>query len=156
MIEVKNLTKRYGKTLALADVNLSLESGQIVGLLGPNGSGKTTLIKILNGLLRDYQGSVKVGNEPIGAYTKALISYLPDRNYLPGWTNAEGAITIFKDMYADFDEQRMRTMLERLGINPKQSMRTMSKGMKEKFQLSLDRKSVVLGKSLYLGGGRMI
>ena len=137
MIEISNLTKRYGKTLALSEVNLSLESGQIVGLLGPNGSGKTTLIKILNGLLRDYSGTVRVGNEPVGAYTKALISYLPDRNYLPGWTNAEGAITIFKDMYADFDEPRMRSMLERLGINPKQSMHTMSKGMKEKFQLAL-------------------
>lgn len=137
MIEIKNLTKLYGKTPALVDVNLSLQPGKIVGLLGPNGSGKTTLIKILNGLLRDYKGEVRINGYPVSDKTKAIISYLPDRNYLPNWTTAEGAIAIFKDMYADFDEAKMRTLLAKLNLNPRQPMKTMSKGMKEKFQLAL-------------------
>lgn len=136
MIEIKHVTKFYGKQPALIDVDLTLQPG-IIGLLGPNGSGKTTLIKILNGLLRDYKGEVSVGGYPVGDKSKALISYLPDRNYLPNWTNPEGAIKIFKDLYEDFDENKMRGLLAKLNLNPKQPMKTMSKGMKEKFQLAL-------------------
>lgn len=137
MIEIKNLTKFYGHKPALVDVSLSLQPGKIIGLLGPNGSGKTTLIKILNGLLRDYKGEVRINGMTISDKTKALVSYLPDVNYLPNWTNAEGAITIFRDMYEDFDEGKMRALLEKLNLDPKQPMKTMSKGMKEKFQLCL-------------------
>lgn len=136
MIEIKNLSKSYGKTQALVNVNLSLTPG-IIGLLGPNGSGKTTMIKILNGLLRDYKGEVRIEGMNVSDKTKAIVSYLPDRNYLPNWTNAEGAITIFKDLYEDFDEAKMRSLLDKLNLNPKQPMKTMSKGMKEKFQLAL-------------------
>jgi len=137
MIEIKNLTKFYGHTPALVDVSLSLQPGKIIGLLGPNGSGKTTLIKILNGLLRDYKGEVLINGMKISDKTKAIVSYLPDVNYLPSWTNAEGAIAIFRDLYEDFDEVKMRGLLEKLNLDPKQRMKTMSKGMKEKFQLSL-------------------
>jgi ABC-2 type transport system ATP-binding protein len=137
MIEIKNLTKFYGHKPALVDVSLSLQPGKIIGLLGPNGSGKTTLIKILNGLLRDYKGEVRINGMKISDKTKAIVSYLPDVNYLPNWTNAEGAITIFKDMYEDFNEDKMRALLEKLNMDPKQPMKTMSKGMKEKFQLCL-------------------
>jgi len=137
MIEIKNLTKFYGHTPALVDVSLSLQPGKIIGLLGPNGSGKTTLIKILNGLLRDYKGEVLINGMKISDKTKAIISYLPDVNYLPSWTNAEGAIAIFRDLYEDFDEVKMRGLLEKLNLDPKQRMKTMSKGMKEKFQLCL-------------------
>ena len=137
MIEIKNLTKFYGHKPALVDVSLSLQPGKIIGLLGPNGSGKTTLIKILNGLLRDYKGEVRINGMKISDKTKAIVSYLPDVNYLPNWTNAEGAITIFKDMYEDFNEDKMRALLDKLNLDPKQPMKTMSKGMKEKFQLCL-------------------
>lgn len=137
MIEITNVTKNYGKKPALDKVDLKLETGKIVGLLGPNGSGKTTLIKILNGLLRDYTGEVRIDGHSVDAHTKSLISYLPDRPYLPNWTNAEGAIRIFKDLYADFDETKMRNLLDKLNLDPKQKLKTMSKGMKEKFQLAL-------------------
>lgn len=58
LIRIQNLNKSYGKKKVLKNINLSLTSGKIIGLLGPNGSGKTTLIKILNGLLKDYQGEI--------------------------------------------------------------------------------------------------
>ncbi len=137
MIEIKNVSKRYGQKVALSKIDLSLKPGKIIGLLGPNGSGKTTLIKILNGLLRDYEGEVTIEGHPINEITKGLVSYLPDRNYLPNWTNAEGAIKIFRDLYSDFDELKMRSLLDKLNLNPKEPLKTMSKGMKEKFQLAL-------------------
>ncbi len=137
MIELKNVSKRYKQTEALKNVSLSLKPGQIVGILGPNGSGKTTLIKILNGLLRDYSGEVLIENQGVGVHSKSLISYLPDQTYLADWMTGEKAITLFKDMYVDFDETRMRDLLSKLKLDSKQSIKTMSKGMKERFQLAL-------------------
>ena len=70
-------------------------------------------------------------------HSKNLIAYLPDQNYLADWMTGEKAITLFKDMYVDFDEDRMRDLLTKLKLDSKQSIKTMSKGMKEKFQLAL-------------------
>ena len=137
MIEIKNLTKNYGKANALSNVNLNLKEGQIIGLLGPNGSGKTTLIKILNGLLRDYSGEIKINGEEIGVHSKSVISYLPDTTYFANWMTGEKAIALFKDMYADFDEEKIKRILKSLKIDIKQALKTMSKGMKERFQLAL-------------------
>ncbi len=137
MIEIQNLSKNYGKAPALSNVSLSLKEGQIIGLLGPNGSGKTTLIKILNGLLRDYEGDVKINGNDIGVKSKSLISYLPDTMYFANWMTGEKAITLFKDMYDDFDEDKLQNLLNSLNIDVKQTLKTMSKGMKERFQLAL-------------------
>ena len=137
LIELSNLSKYYGKKPALQNVSLTLESGKIIGLLGPNGSGKTTLIKILNGLLKDIQGEVLIQGQKPGPSTKAIVSYLPDDDYFSDWMKAEDAIHLFKEFYSDFDENKAASLLERLSIDPKQRIKTMSKGQKEKFQLSL-------------------
>ena len=85
LIRIQNLNKSYGKKKVLKNVNLSLTSGKIIGLLGPNGSGKTTLIKILNGLLKDYQGEILIDQQPLGVHSKSIISYLPDEPYFENW-----------------------------------------------------------------------
>lgn len=66
---------------ALDNVSLTLSKGKIIGLLGPNGSGKTTLIKIINGLLKEYDGEILVDGNKIGEKSRKIISYLPDENY---------------------------------------------------------------------------
>ena len=81
ILECSRLTKRYGSFFALSDLNLSLERGQIVGLLGPNGSGKTTLIKLANGLLIPTEGHIMINGLAPGTATKKIVSYLPDRSY---------------------------------------------------------------------------
>lgn len=70
LIKIQDLNKKYGKKQVLKDVNLTLHGGQIVGLLGPNGSGKTTLIKVLNGLLKEYDGDVQIDQQAIGIHSK--------------------------------------------------------------------------------------
>ena len=137
IIKINNLTKKYGKLTALSNVTLELRPGQIVGLLGPNGSGKTTLIKVINGLLRNYTGDITIDGTKPNAYTKSQISYLPDTTYLSDWMTGKDVIEFFRDMYVDFDEQKMNSLLERMNIDKKAKVKTLSKGNKEKFQLAL-------------------
>lgn len=137
LVEIVNVTKTYQNKKALSNFSLTLEPGHIVGLLGPNGSGKTTLMKILTGVLKDYTGSVTIHGEPIGAKTKALVSYLPDVSYFSPWMRPVDVIALFKDFYLDFDEAKCLEMVKRLGLDEKQKIKTMSKGMVEKFQLCL-------------------
>ena len=136
-IEINNLTKNFGDLTALDDVTVSLEQGQIVGLLGPNGSGKTTLIKILNGLLQPTSGSVTINGNAPGVETKKVVAYLPDRNALPDYMTASQLMDIYEDFFEDFDRLKAEAMIDDLGINRKQTMKKMSKGTKEKLQLCL-------------------
>ncbi|MCR4632949.1 MAG: ABC transporter ATP-binding protein [Erysipelotrichaceae bacterium] len=131
------LSKSYGNVKALDRVDLTLEEGKIVGLLGPNGSGKTTLIKLASRLLVPSEGSVRICGEAPSEITKAMVSYLPDRNYLPEYMNSEELVGMYKDFFADFDEQRAYQMLDSLNIDLKMPLRKMSKGTKEKVQLIL-------------------
>lgn len=137
LLECHNLTKRYGNKEALSDISLSLESGRIIGLLGPNGSGKTTFIKLANGLLTPTSGTITIGGFPIGPETKRKVSYLPERTYLNNWMKVSNIIDFFHDFYDNFDRNKAYEMLKRLQISPEDKLKTMSKGTKEKVQLIL-------------------
>ncbi len=137
ILECKNLSKVYKNAVALNSINLSFEKGRIVGLLGPNGSGKTTLIKTVNGLLTPTMGEITVNGEPIGAKTKNIVSYLPDRNFLPQWMTVGQMIRYYSDFYADFRSERASDMLKNLGISPEMRIKTLSKGTQEKVALIL-------------------
>ncbi len=137
LLECKDLTKKYGRHTALNNVSLQIDGGHIVGLLGPNGSGKTTLIKLIAGLLSPTAGSVQVLGEPIGPSSKSAISYLPDHTYLNGTMRVQEIIDFFADFYEDFDSLRAYDMMAKLQINPRQKLKTLSKGTQEKVQLIL-------------------
>ena len=137
ILRCDNLTKVFGHTQALAYLNLSVESGRIIGLLGPNGAGKTTLIKIINGLLQPTSGSVLINGIAPGTDTKPLVSYLPDVSYLNNWMTVEQIVGMFTDFYKDFRPELAYDMINRLGIDRKQRLKTLSKGNKEKVCLIL-------------------
>lgn len=137
LIECRGLSKYFAGVKALDDVNLTIGSGKIIGLLGPNGSGKTTFIKILNGLLLPRSGEVLIDGEKPGEYTKSIVSYLPDRMYFADWMTVNDLMDFFDDFYEDFDRDRAELMCGRLNINPKQKVKSLSKGTKEKVQLIL-------------------
>lgn len=137
LINCQDVWKSFGRKEALRGLNLQLESGKIVGLLGPNGSGKTTLIKILNGLLRPQQGSVRIDGKEPGVYTKSIVSYLPDKPYFSEWMKGNDLLQLFEDFYEDFDRGRAEQMCKALQIDIDSRMKTLSKGTKEKVQLIL-------------------
>ena len=135
LLEIKQLEHRYGNKMTLAGLNLTLETGKIIGLLGPNGVGKTTLMKIICGLISNYEGSVLIDGNPIGIQSKSLVSYLPDQTYFRKSENIRSAIGMFRDFYKDFDEKKALEMAIDLQLDAKQKIGSMSKGMQEKLQL---------------------
>lgn len=137
LLEVNNLSKSYDRGPVLQNLSLSVNSGRIVGVVGPNGCGKTTLFKILTGLIGDYTGTVSIDGRRPGVYTKSIVSYLPEKTYLEENIKLDGAIAMFADFYRDFDKQKAYEMLARFRLDGKMKLKTMSKGMQEKLQLIL-------------------
>lgn len=137
ILRCAGLTKRYGSLVALDNIDLSLQSGRIIGLLGPNGSGKTTLIKLINGLLSPDGGMLAVNGLLPGVETKKLVAYLPDNSFLNSWMKVRQIVDYFVDFYEDFRPDMAYEMLEDLGISPDRRLKTLSKGNKEKVCLIL-------------------
>ena len=137
IIEIKGLSKHYLKTKALDNLDLNFEKGKIIGILGPNGSGKTTLIKILTGILRETKGQVLIDSNKPGVYTKSIVSYLPDRNFLYSWMDIKDAIGFFKDFYKDFSEEKAYELLDFMKLHKDMKLSELSKGMMEKLNLLL-------------------
>ena len=137
VLEINGLSKSYGKKSALENIDLKIERGRIVGLLGPNGSGKTTLIKLINGLLTANSGIITVDGNPIGEKSRLSVSYLPDKTYLPDWMKVKDVMKMFEDFYENFDIKKAEDMLGKLNINGEERLKALSKGTKEKVQLIL-------------------
>jgi len=136
LVETKGLSHRYGTTQVLANVDLAIESGHLIGLIGPNGCGKSTLMKIIAGLIRNHDGVVLVEGKPVGPESKAVISYLPESTYLAEWMRPADTLRVFEDFYEDFDTAKAKGMLAKFKI-PDKAIKTMSKGTQEKLQLIL-------------------
>lgn len=137
ILTLENISKKFNKKEALKEINLVIPRGKIVGLLGPNGSGKSTMIKLINGLLEPTLGKVLINGEAPGVKTKKIISYLPERTYLNDWMKVKDLFDFFQDFYSDFDRNKAIDMIEKLQIDKNSSIKTMSKGTKEKVQLIL-------------------
>ncbi len=133
----RGLAKLYNGYPALNGINLTLKSGRIIGLLGPNGSGKTTLIKIAAGMTRPTSGEILIDGNPPGEKSKAVISYLPDCEFLPLNMRVDKLLDYYADFFADFDKAKARDMTARFGLTVDMTLKNMSKGMREKMHLSV-------------------
>lgn len=137
ILELRDLSKKYGSRQIIRGVNLSLDSGKIVGLCGPNGAGKTTIIKMIVGLLRDYKGEIIVDGQPVGSDSKGRISYQPDVVALNPNLTGKKASVMYSEMYPNFDATILEDLFLKLKLDGDMPITKMSKGMREKFQLAL-------------------
>ena len=137
LLETKKLSKSFNKKEILNNINISISSGKIIGLLGKNGAGKTTLIKLINDLLTPTSGEILIKGKKIGIESKKIISYLPERTYLNKQMKVSEVINFFKDFYEDFDEEKANKLLKDLDLDINEHLSKMSKGMQEKVQLVL-------------------
>lgn len=137
ILEIENLTKRYGNFTALDRLNIKVGGGKIIGLLGPNGSGKSTLLKCVAGLLTAEEGRILVDGMPVGVETKKIVSFLPERTYLDPSMTVKECLKFFGTFYEDFDRDKALGMLQTLQVSEEAKLKTLSKGTKEKVQLVL-------------------
>ena len=137
ILEINNLNKSFDNKEILKDINLSIQHGKIIGLLGKNGVGKTTLIKLINDLLTPTSGEILINGQKIGVETKKVISYLPERTYLNKQMKVSEVINYFEDFYENFDCEKAKKLLKDLDLDINQKLTKMSKGMQEKVQLVL-------------------
>lgn len=136
-IECRDVVKKYGRKISLNGINLTLENQRVIGLAGPNGSGKTTLIKLIQRLLTPTSGEITIHGMKPGRETKRIISYLPDRDFLPDWMKVDELIRFYESFYEDFDRERAERLMSELRIDGGMSLKKMSKGTREKVQLVL-------------------
>lgn len=137
LLNIKNISKSFDNKQVLKNINLKLEKGKIIGLLGKNGMGKTTLIKLINGLLTQDTGTIEFNGKEIGLESKKNISYLPERTYLDKSMKIKDTLKYFEEFYDNFDKEKALKLLKDLNLKENEKIKNMSKGMQEKLQLIL-------------------
>jgi ABC-2 type transport system ATP-binding protein len=144
VIDVQNLTKVYevGKVVALSDVSLSIEQGEIYALLGPNGAGKTTLFKVLLGITQITSGSAQItGLPPSNPQSRQKVGYLPENHRFPGHVTGLGLLQLTGRLYGhskDGIDSRAKELLELVGMTrwANVKMKRYSKGMSQRIGLA--------------------
>lgn len=136
MIEFKEVSKRFGSTLALDKLNANFPTGKIIGLFGPNGAGKSTSIKMIAGLNRPDQGQVLIDGE-LPRMSKAQIAYLPEIDHLYPWMTIGQAAGFTRSFYVDWDNDKYHELLKYLNLNAEMKIGKISKGQRAKTKLLL-------------------
>jgi ABC-2 type transport system ATP-binding protein len=138
--DCSELSKRYGRTVALAGVDLEVAPGELVGLLGPNGAGKSTLVKIACGLVRPSGGAATVAGEPAGSpAARATIGYLAELFRFPEWLRADELLTLHQRLAgSEGGEAERAELLELVGLDEAAGTRVaaMSKGMQQRLGIA--------------------
>lgn len=137
VLQVNNLKKNFGSKEVLKGIDLSLENGRVLGILGPNGSGKTTLLNLIESFLKPSQGEILINGMQAGVETKGMVSMLQDKNVFPAWMKVKDAIKFYEDFYEDFDENKARELMKQLNIEENDKIKALSRGTLEKFSLIL-------------------
>ncbi len=133
VVEVDNLSRQFGKMLALNNVSLQLRPGLVYGLVGANGAGKTTLMKHVLGLLRAQQGAVRVfGMDPVKHPVEVLsrIGYLSEDRDLPEWMRIDELLEYTAAYYPGWDRSYARELLDTFGLDGSKRIKSLSKGMR--------------------------
>ncbi|MBL4671245.1 MAG: ABC transporter ATP-binding protein [Arenicella sp.] len=136
-VEIENLSKQYGRTTVLHDINLSIGAGEVVGLIGPNGAGKSTLLKAIMGLIK-YSGKLSIfDKDPFRNRTELLenMSYIADVSSLPRWMKVKDLLEFVEKTHPKFDIARAKELLKDTPIKPNSRIATLSKGMKTRLHL---------------------
>ncbi len=137
MIEIRDLTKRFGPASAVSQVSLQIPKGAVYGLLGPNGAGKTTTFKCLLGLARPTAGSILIDGAPLEPAIFERLAYIPERSALYGWLSAQDHLDFCRRAYRRFDGLRAKELSDTFSLDLRKKVKSLSKGQQTAVALVL-------------------
>ncbi|MGN1407929.1 ATP-binding cassette domain-containing protein [Lactobacillus sp.] len=136
-LEIKDLSYRKSTKKILERVNLSLEAGQTVALLGANGAGKTSLMRVIAGVAKHYKGQVSVCGETDEDARKQYLAMTDNLAYFKDSVKIKDVEAFYQGVYGDFDQEQFGQILEFMNLNQDEKLGALSKGMKEKLVIAL-------------------
>lgn len=137
MIKLVNLNKRYGEKVILDNVNLTINRGEIVGLLAPNAEGKSTLLKILGGQIVFDSGEYLIEDKEFTYRDKGRIGYMSDTPLMPGGWNVKDCVAYYERYFEKFNRDKCLAMVKEFGLKEGDKVKKLSKGENEKLHLAL-------------------
>ncbi|MEI5906946.1 ABC transporter ATP-binding protein [Bacillus spongiae] len=138
LLELSEVTKKYHSlNQALMGINLRIQKGFIIGLMGPNGCGKSTLLKIMSGISRPTSGEVLIQRKKPSVKTKEIIAYLSDQDFFYSWMTVEETIHFYSSFYADWDNRKANKLMRLFELNNGDKLSHLSKGMKARLKIVL-------------------
>lgn len=139
MIEIKNVTKRFGNYTAVEDLSLTVGNGSVYGLVGYNGAGKTTLLKTVAGIYKADGGSVLLDGENVfdNAPRKQHLFFVPDELHFEPYTTLEKTAKFYQSYYPDFNHDTFVKLTDLLGLNRKAKVSSFSKGMQRQAEMAI-------------------
>ena len=137
MIKITNLSKSYGDKKVLEDLNCTIKTGSIYGLIGANGAGKSTLLRIIMGIFQKNSGSIEIDGKEISDSEefKQKLVFVPDDLFFFKNYSINDMVIFYSKLYKNFDKEFAIKMFDKLKLNRKQKIQTFSKGMKRQTAL---------------------
>lgn len=139
MIEIKNVTKKFGDFTAIENISMQIEESSIYGLVGYNGAGKTTLLKICTGIYKPENGEVLIDGENVydNGKIRNNIFFIPDELYFPRGATLGKMRNFYKGYYENFSDKVFYKMTDAMGLSPSASLQSFSKGMQRQAEIIL-------------------
>ncbi|KMK76125.1 ABC transporter ATP-binding protein [Alkalihalobacillus pseudalcaliphilus] len=137
MIQLKQVTKKYGLKTALKDIDLHLEKGKIIGLIGENGSGKSTTLKLIAGLTSPSSGTVHVFEQPVSRRIASHVSFLSDEDMFYSYMTVKDVLDFYQGQFNDFNRSKAEDMLVFMELTLTDKVKKLSKGNRGRLKIVL-------------------
>lgn len=137
LLEIRDLTYKKNLKTILNNINLNLQPGKIVALLGENGAGKTTLMRVISGMAKNYRGTVKLSGESKEAQRKDRLSFTDSLTGFNNSTKIKDIVKFYEIIYQDFDGKQFEQLRQFMKLDSEMRLSEMSKGMREKLIIAL-------------------
>src|SRR5918993_1836478 len=140
IIETRALTKRYGRKLALASLDLAIPRGRIHAIVGANGAGKSTLFRILLGFLAPTSGEARIlgkDSQQLSPDDRGRIGFVNEEHTLPGWMRVDAVTAMQRRQYARWNQPAFEQVLGHYHVLPEQKVAQLSRGERAGFNLAL-------------------
>lgn len=137
LLDIRDLTYKKNLKTILDNINLNLQPGKIVALLGENGAGKTTLMRIISGMAKNYRGTVTISGESKVAQRKARLSFTDGLTGFGNSTKIKDISSFYEVIYHDFDEKQFEQLRQFMKLDSEMRLSELSKGMREKLIIAL-------------------